>query len=276
MSSTRPGPAFCAPAPPWPAPSSAGLPFDSSTSPSPCSRSCRPRLWASSMEPGFTWASVACPPSVVASSTIGAVARALATLGPVAFGSGGAASSAASSSTMKIVAPTFTFSPDLTRSSLMTPLTDEGTSMVALSVSSSSTAWSRCTVSPAWTSTRTMSPDSMFSPSSGSVNSVIVFLVSPGRSISAVPDYGVPNAWLGFGFQVPNPERGTEPATRNQEQTWNPEPGTASYCGPLSNRRIALLRVHLEILHRLRHRLRLDLSLAGEGGQGGDGDEAGV
>ena len=45
----------------------------------------------------------------------------------------------ASSSTTRIVAPTFTLSPGLTRSSLITPLTDEGTSMVALSVSSSRT-----------------------------------------------------------------------------------------------------------------------------------------
>ena len=64
---------------------------------------------------------------------------ALATLGPAAFGSGGRHVGGASRRRSRITAPTFTLSPGLTRSSLMTPLTDEGTSMVALSVSSSRT-----------------------------------------------------------------------------------------------------------------------------------------
>src|SRR5437867_1894203 len=49
---------------------------------------------------------------------------------------------------------------------------DEGTSIVALSVSSSSTAWSFASASPGLTSTRRTSPVVMFSPSSGRVNSV--------------------------------------------------------------------------------------------------------
>src|SRR3954464_6583047 len=43
------------------------------------------------------------------------------------------------SSTVRTMAPTVIFSPFLTRTSLTTPATDEGTSIVALSVSSSST-----------------------------------------------------------------------------------------------------------------------------------------
>ena len=52
------------------------------------------------------------------------------------------------------------------------PATDEGTSMVALSVSSSRTGCSLRCVSPALTSTRRTSPAATFSPSSGSVKSV--------------------------------------------------------------------------------------------------------
>src|SRR5579875_903437 len=50
--------------------------------------------------------------------------------------------------------------------------TGEGTSMVALSVSSSNTGWSWLTASPTETKILTKSPDLMFSPSSGSLNSV--------------------------------------------------------------------------------------------------------
>ena len=53
-----------------------------------------------------------------------------------------------------MTAPTFTLSPCLTLMSLTTPATEEGTSIVALSVSSSTTGCSRAIVSPTLTSTR--------------------------------------------------------------------------------------------------------------------------
>ena len=76
------------------------------------------------------------------------------------------------SSTLRIAWPTLTLSPALTLISLTVPATDDGTSIVALSVSSSRTGWSLASVSPALTSTRRTSPAAMFSPSSGSVKSV--------------------------------------------------------------------------------------------------------
>ncbi len=54
---------------------------------------------------------------------------------------------------------------------LTVPLNVEGTSTTALSVSSSSTVWPEVTSSPGCTATRTTSPDSIFSPSSGNLNS---------------------------------------------------------------------------------------------------------
>ena len=79
---------------------------------------------------------------------------------------------AAPSSTVKITEPTCTLSPFLTLISLTTPATDEGTSIVALSVSSSMTGCSILTVSPTLTSTLATSPEATFSPSSGTLNSV--------------------------------------------------------------------------------------------------------
>src|SRR5262245_25816522 len=75
-------------------------------------------------------------------------------------------------STVNTTAPTVTLSPLLTLISLTTPATDDGTSIVALSVSSSTTGWSRAMVSPTLTSTRVTSPEATFSPSSGILNSV--------------------------------------------------------------------------------------------------------
>src|SRR5712692_7863534 len=75
-------------------------------------------------------------------------------------------------STVKITWPTLIFSPSLTRTSLIVPLTDDGTSITALSVSSSITAWPSVTLAPGEIISRTRSPWSMFSPSSGSLNSV--------------------------------------------------------------------------------------------------------
>src|SRR5713101_504160 len=61
-------------------------------------------------------------------------------------------------STVKITCPTLIFSPSLTRTSLTTPLTDDGTSTTALSVSSSITGSPSDTVFPGETISRTRSP----------------------------------------------------------------------------------------------------------------------
>ena len=83
---------------------------------------------------------------------------------------GGAA--AADVSTLIMACPTATVSPCCTRISVTVPLIEEGTSITALSVSSSMTGWSSTSVSPTATSTLTTSPFSIFSPKSGSANSI--------------------------------------------------------------------------------------------------------
>jgi hypothetical protein len=60
---------------------------------------------------------------------------------------------AASASMMATTVPSATSSPSLTLSSLTTPATEDGTSMVALSDSSVISPWSFLTVSPGCTST---------------------------------------------------------------------------------------------------------------------------
>ncbi len=67
--------------------------------------------------------------------------------------------------------PTLTLSPSFTLMSLTVPLTDEGTSTTALSVSNSITGWPSAIFAPGATIRRTRSPASMFSPSSGSLKS---------------------------------------------------------------------------------------------------------
>ena len=90
-----------------------------------------------------------------------------------AWAAAGFPAAAPSPSTVRMVCPTLIFCPGFTWTSLTTPAIDEGTSIVALSVSSSMTAWSLAIVSPGLTSTRTTSPAAMFSPSSGSFKSVM-------------------------------------------------------------------------------------------------------
>src|SRR6202022_5158741 len=51
-------------------------------------------------------------------------------------------------STVKITWPTLTFSPSLTRISFTVPLTEDGTSTTALSVSNSMTGWPSLTIPP--------------------------------------------------------------------------------------------------------------------------------
>ena len=65
----------------------------------------------------------------------------------------GAGSAAAAASMMATTVPSATSSPSLTFSSLTTPATEDGTSMVALSDSSVISPWSFLTVSPGCTST---------------------------------------------------------------------------------------------------------------------------
>ena len=96
-----------------------------------------------------------------------------------------------SPSRVKITCPTLTFSPSLTRTSFTTPLTEEGTSTTALSVSSSITGWPSDTFAPGEIIRRTRSPWSMFSPSSGSLNSFVApadeaLVACAGRGAGAV------------------------------------------------------------------------------------------
>src|SRR5690242_15861817 len=90
-------------------------------------------------------------------------------LGSSAGGAAGAACAgfgleplASAPSTVNITWPTLILSPSLTLMSLMTPVTDDGTSTTALSVSSSMTDWPAFTVAPGATIRRTRSPCAMF------------------------------------------------------------------------------------------------------------------
>src|SRR6266478_5232620 len=126
------------------------------------------------------------PPAAGASEDGGTAGRDSAWAGGLATGAGGSAGAFAAGaldstafalgpapfSTVKITWPTFTFWPSLTRISLTVPLTDDGTSTTALSVSNSMTGCPSVTLAPSETISRTRSPWSMFSPSSGSLNSV--------------------------------------------------------------------------------------------------------
>src|SRR5439155_19932159 len=90
----------------------------------------------------------------------------------VALCGAGAAADLPPSSTVRTTWPTLTLSPALTLTAVTRPATEDGTSMVALSVSSSRTVWSLVRVSPGLTRTRSTSPAVTFSPSSGSLKSV--------------------------------------------------------------------------------------------------------
>ena len=79
----------------------------------------------------------------------------------------------APSSKVKIGWSTATVSPALTRISLMVPLTVEGTSKTALSVSSSKTDWSCSMVSPGATRSLATTPESALSPRVGNLYSAI-------------------------------------------------------------------------------------------------------
>ena len=94
--------------------------------------------------------------------------------------SAGPVSPVASSSPSKrsITAPVLTVSPGRTRTSVITPVTGDGISTAALSVSTSRTGWSLAMMSPGATITPTMSADSTFSPRLGSFNSSVMPLSS--------------------------------------------------------------------------------------------------
>ena len=107
MSSTAPGPGLCGPAGVVRASVSAGASGGrgaagrllSSTSPRPCSRSCRPRCPRRRSSRGCHLGLGRLPAFRRSFVDVGAVARALATFGPVALRLGGGASAAASSTT---------------------------------------------------------------------------------------------------------------------------------------------------------------------------------
>ena len=77
-------------------------------------------------------------------------------------------------STVKMTCPTRNLSPSFTRTSPIVPVTDEGTSTTALSVSSSITGSPSAMLPPGLIIKRTRSPLSIFSPNSGSLNSVAI------------------------------------------------------------------------------------------------------
>src|SRR5206468_207596 len=95
--------------------------------------------------------------------------------GTAALAAGWAGALTSAPSTVKMTWPTLILSPSLTRISCTVPLTDEGTSTTALSVSSSMTDWPALTAAPGATIRRTRSPCSMFSPNSGSLNSITAY-----------------------------------------------------------------------------------------------------
>ena len=134
----------------------------------PASSSCEAAAGSAGLAPGAAWPR-ACPPPSPASAAF------------AGWRSAAGAAAAPDSSTVRTSCPTLTLSPVLTFSSLTTPATLDGTSMVALSVSSSSTGWSFFSASPGFTSTRTTSPPATFSPSSGMTKSAT-------RSPSSVAD----------------------------------------------------------------------------------------
>ena len=81
-------------------------------------------------------------------------------------------------STVKMTWPTRSLSPSFTRISPTVPVTDDGTSTTALSVSSSITGSPSAMLAPGLIIRRTRSPLSIFSPSSGSLNSVAILSLS--------------------------------------------------------------------------------------------------
>src|SRR5271169_817332 len=144
-------------------------------------------------------------------------------------------------STVKMTCPTFTFCPSLTRISLTVPLTEDGTSTTALSVSSSMTGWPSETLAPSETISRTRSPCSMFSPSSGSLNSVTEHLL------------------LGLRCRRERPAR-AGPVTRlHERRRSHPHFYILSVC------RIRFFRIDSQIFHGLLQHVELDLLNAQQG-----------
>src|SRR5580700_3541683 len=97
-----------------------------------------------------------------------ALAAALWTLGA---GSAGSILAFAVFSNVKITCPTLILSPCFTGIACTVPVTDDGTSTTALSVSSSITGCPSVTLDPGEIMSLTSSPCVMFSPSSGNLNS---------------------------------------------------------------------------------------------------------
>src|SRR5450755_742155 len=162
---------------------------------------------------------------------------------------------AAPPSRVKITWPTFTFSPSLTLMSLTVPVTEDGTSTTALSVSSSMTGWPSVTLAPSETINRTRSPWSMFSPSSGSLNSVTRYSLLPfqcGRGRLA---------------RVLRPSRcRTSEGARAYTPSYRRRLAGATY---LSICRIRFFRIDSQIFHCLLQHVELDLLFAEQRGQSG-------
>src|SRR5882724_6290821 len=108
-------------------------------------------------------------------------------------------------SRVKITWPTLIFEPSLTFISLTVPVTEEGTSMTALSVSSSITGWPSETLAPGEIISRTRSPWSMFSPNSGSLNSLAPVAAN---GAEAAEDEGLASAGTGVAVFAAGAEEG--------------------------------------------------------------------
>ena len=132
---------------------------------------CRPAAMSTTGAFGRS-ASTGAAGSAAGAAAAGAGAGAATAAGASAFGGSACGGAPATpTSTIRTAWPGFTLSPALTRMSLTTPASVDGTSMVALSVSSSRTDWSIFTVSPIFTSTFSTSPCATPSPRFGRTNS---------------------------------------------------------------------------------------------------------
>src|SRR5262245_40446927 len=169
----------------------------------------------------------------------------------------------APSSKTKITWPTLIVSPSFTPISLTRPEAEAGTSTVAFSVSNSITGWPSATSSPSDTRTFTTTPDSTFSPSIGSLISVAIVQMN-----------------------LPQSHRDTEMRRRREGAplflsvppslhfSFSPSLCLcASVACFLCQSRIRLLRIDLQIAHRLGYNFGFDLPLARKRDERRQGDE---
>ena len=133
-------------------------------------------------------------------------------LAPDAGCDGAAVAAAESSTTIRV--PSLTLSPTLTWTSLTTPAAGEGTSIVALSDSSVTSESSAATVSPGFTKT-SMTGMSLKSPMSGTLTSIVPFMVPPRLRLSPLR---CPRKDARASRAKPRPEG------RVSERGWRPTP----------------------------------------------------